>query len=103
MDKADVAEVIRHLVDEERLASSMGARVIQIAPDAYTGNTKTKHLQPGHELENEVELEEFGGWYDLIVTLAGDSTFSYRLAGHVETGEDSISDPAMGGLVTLKG
>jgi len=70
--------------------------------DAYTGNTRTKHLQPGHEFENEVELEEFGGWYDLIATVAGDSTFTYRLAGHVETGEDSISDPAMGGLITLK-
>jgi phospholipase C len=29
----------------------------------------------------------------------GDSQFEYRFAGHVETGEDSISDPLMGGLV----
>ena len=42
------------------------------------------------------------GWYDLIVTVAGDPTFKYRLAGHVETGADSFSDPAMGGLVNLK-
>jgi len=35
----------------------------------------------------------------LIVTVAGDPTFNYRLAGHVETGPDSISDPA---LVVLK-
>ena len=47
--------------------------------------------------------DEFHGWYDLIVTVAGDPTFKYRLAGHVETGQDSFSDPALGGLVTLKG
>ena len=71
--------------------------------DAYTGDTRTKHLQPGHRLEEELELEKFGGWYDLIVTVAGDPSFSYRLAGHVETGRDSISDPALGGVVRLKG
>ena len=71
--------------------------------DAYTGNTRTRHLHSGHALEIDLELEEFGGWYDLIVTVAGDATFNYRLAGHVETGRDSISDPALGGVVTLKG
>jgi hypothetical protein len=29
-------------------------------------------------------------------------TYECRLAGHVETGDDSFSDPAMGGLVTLR-
>jgi hypothetical protein len=28
-----------------------------------------------------------------------DAQFEHRLAGHLETGEDSISDPLMGGLV----
>jgi phospholipase C len=48
-------------------------------------------------------LTQFFGWYDLIVTVAADPTFKYRLAGHVETGKDSFSDPALGGLLTLKG
>jgi phospholipase C len=48
-------------------------------------------------------LSQFYGWYDLIITVAGDPNFNYRLAGHVETGADSISDPALGGLVNLKG
>jgi phospholipase C len=71
--------------------------------DAYTGRSITRHLQPGGTLAGESSLREFFGWYDLIVTVAGDSTFNYRLAGHVETGRDSFSDPALGGLVTLKG
>jgi phospholipase C len=70
--------------------------------DAYSGDVRAKQLHSGQELEKELELEEFGGWYDLIVTVAGDPSFSYRLAGHVETGRDSISDPALGGLI-LKG
>jgi hypothetical protein len=47
-----------------------------------------------------LELEDFGGWYDLIATVAQDPTFNYRLAGHVETGPASISDPALGAVVT---
>jgi len=71
--------------------------------DAYSGNRVTRLLRP-HEAFEELEwsLRQFYGWYDLIVTVAADSTFQYRLAGHVETGRDSYSDPAMGGLVSLK-
>jgi phospholipase C len=71
--------------------------------DAYTGKSTTRLLQHNGTLEYESEEEQFYGWYDVIITLAGDQAFQYRLAGHVETGRDSFSDPAMGGLVTLKG
>jgi hypothetical protein len=33
------------------------------------------------------------------ITVENDPHFDHRLAGHLENGEDSISDPAMGGLV----
>jgi phospholipase C len=71
--------------------------------DAYTGDFVQQILEPGESFENKVSLEQFYGWYDLIVTVAEDATFNYRLAGHVETGKDSFSDPALGGLVTLQG
>jgi phospholipase C len=73
-----------------------------IVLDAYTGSSTSEHLDPGQEFEKGFALDGFYGWYDLIVTVAGDPTFKYRLAGHVENGEDSFSDPAMGGLVTLQ-
>ena len=38
------------------------------------------------------------GWYDLVVTVAGDPHFQRRYAGHVETGENTVTDPLMGGL-----
>src|SRR6202035_3356079 len=59
--------------------------------DAYTGETYTQSLDGGDNFEGELSLRQFHGWYDLIVTVAGDPTFKYRLAGHVETGADSFS------------
>ena len=69
--------------------------------DAYTGRSVTALLEPQQTFEDERPIDEFGGWYDRIVKVAADASFRYELAGHVETGEDSISDPALGGLVTL--
>jgi phospholipase C len=63
----------------------------------------TQHLQSNETFEGELLLGQFYGRYDLIVTVAEDATFEYRLAGDVGTGDDSFSDPAMEGLVTLKG
>ena len=71
--------------------------------DAYTGNSVQQLLQPGESFGNELSLNKFHGWYDLIVTVAEDATLNYRLAGHVETGSDSFTDPALGGVVVLKG
>lgn len=39
-----------------------------------------------------------GGWYDLWIEHDG---AHQRLAGRVETGADSVSDPAMGGAARL--
>lgn len=48
-----------------------------------------------------LDLRDSGRWYDVSVTLDGDratdQAFVRRLAGRVETGAPSISDPAMGG------
>jgi phospholipase C len=71
--------------------------------NAYTGAVFTRPLRPQGTLTQGFSLTQFFGWYDLIVTVAADPTFKYRLAGHVETAKDSFSDPALGGLVTLKG
>jgi phospholipase C len=34
-----------------------------------------------------------------VITVAEDSGFEYTLAGHLENGGDSMSDPLMGGLL----
>jgi phospholipase C len=56
-------------------------------------------LGPGEAEARSRSLTRTSGWYDLAILAAGDQDFECRFAGHVENGEDSISDPAMGGLV----
>jgi phospholipase C len=41
-------------------------------------------------------LDSTGGWYDLRVSCDADPSFLRRLAGRLETGRHSVSDPAMG-------
>lgn len=86
-----------------RVTNVAGTQAEVTVLDAYTGKSITRRLQSGETLQEKLSLQQFFGWYDLILTVAGDTTFNYRLAGHVETGRDSFSDPALGGLVTLKG
>ena len=44
------------------------------------------------------DVGRLGGWYDCAVTLTDTpaATFLRRLAGRLETGKPSTSDPAMG-------
>ncbi|MFT4267605.1 MAG: phospholipase C, phosphocholine-specific [Xenophilus sp.] len=41
-------------------------------------------------------LDATGWWYDVVVTCDADASFIRRLAGRMETGRDSVSDPGMG-------
>jgi phospholipase C len=84
-----------------RIVNVAGPRVEARILDAYTGHLITQLLHPHEGFEQEFPLGRFHGWYDLIVTVDQDPTFKYRLAGHVETGRDSFTDPALGGLVKL--
>jgi phospholipase C len=71
--------------------------------NAYSGELISQPLEPQESFGDKPSLQKYYGWYDFIVTVEADATFQYRLAGHVETGKESFSDPAMGGLVTLGG
>jgi phospholipase C len=63
--------------------------------DAYTGDTFAHTLEPGQSLEKGWSLEQSGGWYNFTVGVESDSSFKQQLAGHIETGNDSITDPAI--------
>src|SRR5262249_7365661 len=70
--------------------------------DGYTSSEMTLLLHPGQTTAEQRELSSTRGWYDLIITVQRDPHLEYHYAGHLETGEDSISDPAMGGLVPAR-
>jgi phospholipase C len=67
--------------------------------DAYHSSTSTLVLSPGESESKSWPLTRSSGWYELVITVDGDPQFEHRVAGHLETGDDSISDPLMGGLV----
>lgn len=67
--------------------------------NVYTGEEFKELLAPREDMDHDWSLETTHGWYDLIVRVIGDDAFEYQIAGHVETGRDSMSDPAFGGTI----
>ncbi|MDX3236872.1 phospholipase C, phosphocholine-specific [Streptomyces sp. ME03-5709C] len=66
--------------------------------DGYGEHKAASHrLRPGAHVVHVAGTGRTHGWYDLSVTSDHDGGFERRLAGHVETGRDSTSDPAIGG------
>jgi phospholipase C len=77
-----------------------GSKRIEVTVrDGYNSRPTKLSLRPGETGRTQWPLARTRGWYDLVVTVEGDSRFEYRYAGHLENGEDSISDPALGGLL----
>jgi phospholipase C len=67
--------------------------------DLYSGKTTTHQIQPDSTLRYFSHLGESFGWYDFTVQADSDASFQRQLAGHVETGRDNVTDPAMGAAV----
>jgi phospholipase C len=65
--------------------------------NAYDTQANTTRTVRGGDSEDlTVDLRGSFGWYDLTVTVDVDQSFLRRLGGHVETGQESVSDPALG-------
>ena len=69
--------------------------------DAYSGKTHTRVLQPHTSETFASQLEDSFGWYDFTVRVDSDASFQRQLAGHLETGRPSVTDPAIAGGVPL--
>lgn len=67
----------------------------EVRDEAYGGRTVTKTVALGEEIEILLDQRESHGWYDLSVRIKGNSSFLRKLAGRIETGEESYSDPQM--------
>jgi phospholipase C len=63
--------------------------------DGYTRKTETLTMAAGAAEEKAYPLDASFGWYDLMVEAGRDGRFQRHIAGHVETGLDSMTDPAM--------
>ena len=68
---------------------------LTLAANAYTRSPARHYqLEPGATVEDRWSVQDTYGWYDLSVTCDASATFLRRLAGRVESGRPSVSDPA---------
>jgi phospholipase C len=68
---------------------------IGIGDKSYHQNPTNKKVNAGERIAILVNTSKFYGWYDASVTIEGSKSFEHRFAGRVETGKESVSDPAM--------
>ena len=61
----------------------------------YTKDASSHKLRAGENIVKYWPLAIFFGWYDFVLNVESDSTFLQQLAGHIETGRDSVTDPAI--------
>ncbi len=64
--------------------------------DGYTGQSAAHVILPGATVSHRWSAAKLYGWYDLILTSMLDPAFRQQFAGRIETGQVSISDPAIG-------
>jgi phospholipase C len=77
------------------LVTNAGPKVRIVVSDNLSHRQRVHDLGTGQALHVELGPGTHG-WYDVSVTTASDAAYLRRLAGHVETGKASISDPALG-------
>jgi len=84
--------------DVRLVLTNGGAKPVRLTvTDGYgTEHAATYRLAPGARTTHVAHTRRTHAWYDLAVTADGDPTFLRHLAGHVETGQPSTSDPALG-------
>lgn len=67
----------------------------------YTGKAVNRALKAGRQFQVKRSVKRFHGWYEYVVTVGDSQDFEVRVAGHIETGRDSYTDPLMGGLIQV--
>lgn len=72
---------------------------VYIKDDVYQSMNKTFIIPANSKKTIEIDLQKSKGWYNFKLEIKEKADFVKHYAGHVETGEDSISDPFMGGII----
>jgi len=75
-----------------RLKNNGAACTVELVDHSYGGKYPSKHMGAAETATILLPLAQRHGWYDVSVRVG---SFAQRFAGRVETGRDSISDPAM--------
>ena len=67
--------------------------VVDVA-DAYGAN---RQIELNGTAQITIDTRDSGGWYDIALTTPSDASFSYQLAGRLESSGPLTSDPQLGG------
>ncbi|VWD42035.1 phospholipase C [Burkholderia lata] len=71
-----------------------GTLTVTATDVAYGGAARTLTVPAGQRVEAHWDLSCSSHWYDLQFAVAGNAGWTRRIAGHVETGKASLTDPA---------
>ncbi|AYQ41557.1 phospholipase C [Burkholderia aenigmatica] len=71
-----------------------GTLTVTATDVAYGGAARTLTVPAGQRVEAHWDLSCSSHWYDLQFVVAGNAGWTRRIAGHVETGKASVTDPA---------
>ena len=71
-----------------------GTLTVTATDVAYGGAARTLTIPAGQRVEAHWDLSCNSQWYDLQFAVAGNAGWMRRIAGHVETGKASVTDPA---------
>jgi len=94
LDKQSVGNIV--LLLENKGKTDL---LIQLMDNAYGSPSKKIKLKPGTKTSTLLVLKKSLGWYDYTLKVEGYEHYSRQYAGHVENGQDSITDPYMGGIL----
>jgi phospholipase C len=67
-----------------------------LSANAYASVRQLQTLAPRTELVVRIPVAANGYWYDISATVSGQPDYLRRIAGRVETGRHTVSDPALG-------
>jgi phospholipase C len=69
---------------------------VKVADEYADRELLDRPLRSGARISRTWSLDETFGWYDFSIAVETDAGFAQRISGHVESGADSFSDPAIG-------
>ena len=78
------------------ITNSSSATMRLTLTSAYDGKHSQVEARPGSTVTVTAPTAFGTGWYDVSVTADANPQYLRRLAGHVETGRPSVSDPSLG-------
>lgn len=70
-----------------------------ISNQVYDDVTQMKTLKPGESISFTIPVHRSYNWYDLEIKIKGDENYLRKLAGRVENGLPSKTDPLMGDVL----